>query len=670
MNRLILLCIFLLTASGLHALPTYQSIATSTTANVFPFSTTTSNKTQVIYSPSDFAPSLVGTPVNINKFFIYVNSNATSTTFTNLTIKIGPTALSVFSSNVWATGLTQVYTIPSITFSNLVIGDWIELTLPTPYYWDVSSNIVVEMSQTAYTGGGFYLLNENGNGMKRLHGGVLNPNATNWATGQSKIGFSVIPIQCSGTPNAGVISFASSGTITCGQNVSFTMSNASAEPGIEYIWQQSADNGMTWTDFGTNATTATLSAVNTPVKVRCVTLCTHSNLSSPSNVLSVTVNPVPISIGNDTSICENAAITLSAASYNPLSVLWDDSSTAVNRTINTAGSYYIRLTHPDGCVSRDTIQVRTGIEPVNPLAASYNWCEASVLELSAGNPGMEYLWNTSATTRTINVTAGGNYAVTVTSADRCSKQFTTTVTARPKPVADLPATEVICREDSVLVDATALHGVQYDWSHGLHTPAVYLKHEGRYTVVITTAYGCQDSAATELVFRPDATTRGFSYIPGFFDQLKNVLFTPISPENVLTYHWDFGDGSSSDLREAQHLYEDFGDYTVRLTVSNDCGATVYTQPISIPESGTGIRENDQDILGIYPNPANNMLYLKSAEILPSPVFYIYGPDGRLLKTGAIADNSIPVDDLNDGNYLLEVYSEQKNVYRGKLMIVK
>ena len=65
-----------------------------------------------------------------------------------------------------------------------------------------------------------------------------------------------------------------------------------------------------------------------------------------------------------------------------------------------------------------------------------------------------------------------------------------------------------------------------------------------------------------------------------------------------------------------------------------------------------------------------MLYLKSAEILPSPVFYIYGPDGRLLKTGAIADNSIPVDDLNDGNYLLEVYSEQKNVYRGKLMIVK
>lgn len=670
MFRFLCLCCMLLTAYGMYGQPTYQSIATTTTANVFPFSSTSSNKTQVIYSPGDFLPSLVGTPVNINKFFIYVNSAVTTTTFSNLTIKIGPTTQTTFTTNVWATGLTQVYTAPSVTFTSLAIGNWVELTLPTPYYWDVTSNIVVEMSQTAYTGGGFNLLNENGNGNKRLHGGVLNPNATNWATGQSKIGFSVIPLQCSGTPNAGVIFFASSGTITCGQNVSFSMSNASSDPGIEYIWQYSADNGATWTVFGTNATTADLNVINRPVQVRCVTHCTHSNLSSPSNILNVTVNPIPVSIGNDTAICENANIALSVAGYNPAAVVWEDNSTTVNRSISMAGTYHVRLTHANGCISRDTIIVRTGVEPVNPLATSYNWCEASVLQLTAGNPGMTYLWSNNAVTQTLDVTAGGNYAVTVTSADKCRKTFTTVVTPRPKPVLDLPVNMLICKGDSVAVDATTLHAVQYVWSHGPGMPEVYLRNEGTYKVVVATAYNCQDSATVELVFRPDATTQGFSYIPGFFNQLKNVLFTPISPEHVITYHWDFGDGSTSALKDAQHLYGAFGDYTVHLTVTNDCGATVYTQKISIPEDATGVKETGMDLLRIYPNPAANSVYLTADVKLNHPEFYIYGLDGRLLKSGVVSGDVIDVSDVNDGTYILEIYTEQANVYRGKLLIAK
>src|SRR5690606_14573691 len=95
-------------------------------ANVFPYSTTSSNKTQVIYSPGDFTPSLLGTPVVLNTIFIYANSNASNVTYTNFSISIGNTPLTVFPNTTWATGLTQVYFAASQNFPTITQGQWLE----------------------------------------------------------------------------------------------------------------------------------------------------------------------------------------------------------------------------------------------------------------------------------------------------------------------------------------------------------------------------------------------------------------------------------------------------------------------------------------------------------------------------------------------------------------
>ena len=45
----------------------------------------------------------------------------------------------------------------------------------------------------------------------------------------------------------------------------------------------------------------------------------------------------------------------------------------------------------------------------------------------------------------------------------------------------------------------------------------------------------------------------------------------------LTYHWDFGDGQSSDEKTTTHVYEKNGSYRVALTVKDssgsDCGVS-------------------------------------------------------------------------------------------------
>ena len=43
--------------------------------------------------------------------------------------------------------------------------------------------------------------------------------------------------------------------------------------------------------------------------------------------------------------------------------------------------------------------------------------------------------------------------------------------------------------------------------------------------------------------------------------------------DIVSYHWDFGDGDTSDMMNPTHVYDTPGDYTVTLTVTDDEGAT-------------------------------------------------------------------------------------------------
>ncbi len=42
--------------------------------------------------------------------------------------------------------------------------------------------------------------------------------------------------------------------------------------------------------------------------------------------------------------------------------------------------------------------------------------------------------------------------------------------------------------------------------------------------------------------------------------------------DTLTYHWDFGDGTSSDEKSSSHVYEKSGSYRVVLTVKDSSGS--------------------------------------------------------------------------------------------------
>ena len=120
-----------------------------------------------------------------------------------------------------------------------------------------------------------------------------------------------------------------------------------------------------------------------------------------------------------------------------------------------------------------------------------------------------------------------------------------------------------------------------------------------------TPYGIVDARAVELVdgqlfvsdgfdFRPPGDplqyaifvfdiaetppTPAFTATPTSGVAPLTVQFTDTTAGMVNSYFWDFGDGTTSAVKNPSHLYSAFGQYTVSLTVGNVNGTNTLTKP--------------------------------------------------------------------------------------------
>ena len=81
-----------------------------------------------------------------------LGNNVNSFTFDYYTIKMGTVTQSVFANGNFVTGLTQVYNATNLTLTTSDIG-WVHHTLDTPFQWDGTSNIVIEVTRALSTAG-------------------------------------------------------------------------------------------------------------------------------------------------------------------------------------------------------------------------------------------------------------------------------------------------------------------------------------------------------------------------------------------------------------------------------------------------------------------------------------------------------------------------------------
>lgn len=201
MNRIysIVLAVWLLFPIVARAqTPQYSFTSTTSTNNSFPFNTSSSNKVQWLFKPTDFS----GSPPSgvISKIYFKSGTNATNTTYTNLMIQIGNTALNAFSSGPWQTGLTTVFAAPTHVIPSVTNGGWVVFTLQTPVLFDNTQNMIVEVSQTAYSNG--FTVPQASLANRRLYANVTAASGTA-GSGLTHFGFDIGSL---GANNAGTVS--------------------------------------------------------------------------------------------------------------------------------------------------------------------------------------------------------------------------------------------------------------------------------------------------------------------------------------------------------------------------------------------------------------------------------------------------------------------------------
>lgn len=75
----------------------------------------------------------------------------------------------------------------------------------------------------------------------------------------------------------------------------------------------------------------------------------------------------------------------------------------------------------------------------------------------------------------------------------------------------------------------------------------------------------------------------------------------------------------------------------------------------------------QNEIKIYPNPAENILFIDGIEISSISRYRMIGLNGRIIDEGQISTNTIDLSNIPAGSYIVELFSENK-LFRKKLLI--
>lgn len=107
-------------------------------------------------------------------------------------------------------------------------------------------------------------------------------------------------------------------------------------------------------------------------------------------------NPAPLQLGNDTLICDNGTLSLSASGNDIVSFSWQNGAVTPGFTVPDAGTYWVATTDICGNIQRDTIVVGIDSNTVVQLGVDLEMCEGA--SINVGESGFDfYNWKGGAT---------------------------------------------------------------------------------------------------------------------------------------------------------------------------------------------------------------------------------------------------------------------------------
>lgn len=250
-------------------------------------------------------------------------------------------------------------------------------------------------------------------------------------------------------------------------------------------------------------------------------------------------------------------------------------------------------------------------------------------DLSTANAGAIDSWEWdfgTATTSTVQnpvhtYNAAGNYNATlIVGADNgCYDTITIPVTVNPTPLANFSQT-IACQNlpvnfiDQSFISSGSIDSWDYDFgpdNSSDQNPSYTFNGFGmqQVTQTVTSDLGCVDDTTIQFNVNP-APNADFNFAPNPALVLENIDFLDVSTgTDINQWFWEFGDGEANNIENPTHAYDEGGDYTITLVVTDDNGCSDTTSntitialPPVVPSGFTPNGDGENDVFLIRGGP--------------------------------------------------------------------
>ncbi|MCO5232208.1 MAG: gliding motility-associated C-terminal domain-containing protein [Chitinophagales bacterium] len=196
------------------------------------------------------------------------------------------------------------------------------------------------------------------------------------------------------------------------------------------------------------------------------------NFQGCDSTVRYTIQFIPkIRTQKDTAICEGQTYTFGS------------------QLISSAGTYTEVFKATTGCDSIVTLNL--SIISIQIHISQSSICEDQKATLNIQNSSPTQIsWfkdfvDINKNTPSINVQTAGNYFAIAGQGTGCRDTSNSiTLNVKPTPVIDLGPDQLICREDSIMFDAS-YPNASYLWNNQFNTPSIFAKETGVYSVIVT-----------------------------------------------------------------------------------------------------------------------------------------------------------------------------------------